>query len=167
MPLIRFASFHDIDQLAHIEVSAASRYPPARIPHPHESLPETMLLEALKNNLLFCAEEAEQVVGFAACHRYKQNLHLDEISVLPEYGQQGIGSLLVKQVLETAKHNDLKACTLTTFEDIPWNAPFYQKLGFRIIRDKDIPRHVAAMLREEKSVGLRQRVAMLFSTKVF
>lgn len=164
MPLIRFASLKDIDLLAHIEVSAASRYPPARIPQPHDSLPEAMLLEALKNKLLFCAEANQQVVGFAACHRYKHNLHLDEISVLPEYGQQGIGTQLVNQVLETAISNGLKACTLTTFADLPWNAPFYQKLGFQIIEGKDIPRHVAAMLREEKSIGLSQRVAMLFST---
>jgi ribosomal protein S18 acetylase RimI-like enzyme len=167
MLTIRYGDLNDLAQVGKIEIAAATLFPENRIPQPHESLPEKVLIEAIKNQLLFCVEKVcvekeDELVGFASCHIYRKNLHLDEISVHSDHGKQGIGTKLLEKVLEEKQKRQLKACTLTTFEDIPWNAPFYQKHGFEILEEKNVPRHVAAMLREERSLGLKKRVAMLF-----
>ncbi len=161
MSCIRLADFDDLALLATIESKAAQLYPAERIPQPKETLPEKVLLDALKEGLLFCADYQNELAGFASCHLYGKYLHLDEISVHPDFGRQGLGSALVKRVLEETSNRKLKGCTLTTFADLSWNAPFYEKLGFRVMEKENIPRHVAAMLRDEKSIGLKNRVAML------
>lgn len=159
---IRPAILDDLRYLAAIEQAAAILYPKERVPQPKETLPENMLIDALKEQLLFCGEFNNALAGFACCHLYRNFLHLDEISVHPDFGKQGLGTALVKYILEECKKRKLKACTLTTFADLNWNAPFYKKLGFNEMEKQEIPRHVAAILREERSTGLKQRTAMIF-----
>lgn len=159
---IRLASFDDLTLLPPIEKQAATLYPIGRIPHPKETLPEKVLLDALKEELLFCAEDHGKLAGFASCHLYGNYLHLDEISVHPDSGRKGLGRALVERVIKETQKRKLKGCTLTTFEDLSWNAPFYKKSGFCIMEKENIPRHVAAMLRDEKSIGLKNRVAMIY-----
>jgi ribosomal protein S18 acetylase RimI-like enzyme len=154
------AQIADLEKLGAIEIEAAKLFPPERIPHPHHSLPLEVLQTAQKQALLFVAEKENRLAGFASCHRYQNNLHLDEISVLPEFGRQGIGKQLLEKVIEAGKEHQCEACTLTTFEDIPWNAPFYLEFGFEILDSKNIPHTVELMLWEEKSLGLVHRVAM-------
>jgi ribosomal protein S18 acetylase RimI-like enzyme len=165
MLAIRLGTLDDLVPLADIEISAASLFPRGKIPHPHESLPYEVMREAVKNQLLFCAElqvnsGGKTLVAFAACHLYEHYLHLDEISVLPDYGKQGIGSLLVKHLIKESAQRKCQGITLSTFSDIPWNAPFYKKLGFTELAYSETPKHVQAMLDEEKSIGLKNRVAM-------
>ena len=152
---IRLAHINDLDYLADVEKAAASIYPKGHIPADQEgqTFPSNELHKALNNELLFCAEVENKIVGFAACHPYKKCLHLDEISVRPNYGQQGIGSALVKEVIKKSLTLSLKGISLTTFSDIPWNAPFYEKLGFEILEENNIPRHVQTMLNEERRIG--------------
>jgi len=163
---IRLGTLDDLVALSDIEISAASLFPPGKIPSPHESLPYDVMKEAVRQQLLFCSEflstkQTKILVGFAACHLYSRYLHLDEISVLPNAGKQGIGTSLMKHVLECSKKRGCKGTTLTTFSDIAWKAPFYKKLGFNELKFSDTPSHVQAMLEEESSIGLVNRVAML------
>jgi hypothetical protein len=55
--------------------------------------------------------------------------------------------------------------TLTTFRDVPWNAPFYARLGFRILEPSAWTPGLMALLALEESRGLprRLRVAMRYS----
>jgi hypothetical protein len=41
--------------------------------------------------------------------------------------------------------------TLTTFRDVPWNGPFYAKLGFRELRH--LSPGLAAMREHERLIG--------------
>ena len=59
--------------------------------------------------------------------------HLDEMDVVPEHGQKGIGTRLVNVVCEWARDNGYPRVTLTTFRDVPWNRAFYEKRGFRVV----------------------------------
>ena len=63
---------------------------------------------------------------------------------------------------DAARGEGRPALTLTTFSDVPWNAPYYQRLGFAIVE----PSHqgfelAAAVARETRSIpGRAPRVAM-------
>ena len=54
------------------------------------------------------------------------------------------------------------ALTLTTFRDVPWNAPYYERLGFTVIAPADQGPELAALVAEEaeRIPGDAPRVAM-------
>jgi hypothetical protein len=43
---------------------------------------------------------------------------------------------------------------LTTFEYVPWNAPYYARLGFRILDDAEVTPGLRAIRRREAESGL-------------
>jgi len=160
----------DIAELANIELKAAALYPKGRIPQAYceQTLPLSILRKAQQEKLLYCAYLNSNIVGFASCHKYsdtknnitKHNLHLDEIAVLPKFGNQGIGSQLMEAILFQCQTLKFNGMSLTTFCDLPWNAPFYQKFGFNALKESNMPKHVLNIVMEEQFIGLKYRVAM-------
>jgi GNAT superfamily N-acetyltransferase len=55
--------------------------------------------------------------------------HLEEMDVLPEHAGQGLGAALIEAVCSWAHTRGFDAVTLSTFRDVPWNAPFYPRHG--------------------------------------
>ena len=51
----------------------------------------------------------------------------------PAFGQRGVGMALVQTVCAYAVAEQWAGVTLTTFRDMPWNAPFYERLGFEVM----------------------------------
>ncbi len=68
------------------------------------------------------------------------------------------------RIQDRAIHPELSAVTLTTFRDIPWNAPLYARLGFRELSTDRLSPVLAALVREEAERGLEsaRRVVMSF-----
>ncbi|MFJ4225810.1 GNAT family N-acetyltransferase [Microbacterium sp. NPDC089695] len=69
-------------------------------------------------------------VGFVHVLDVDGHAHLEQLSVLPESGQQGYGRSLVTAALDEARERGYTRVTLRTYADIPWNAPFYASCGF-------------------------------------
>ena len=63
--------------------------------------------------------------------------HLEQISVLPEHGGQGVGTQLLDAVAGWAKGQGHAEVTLTTFRDVPFNAPLYAKRGYEIVPEAE------------------------------
>jgi len=100
--------------------------------------------------------------GFASIEVVGGAAHLAQLAVLPSAGRQGIGTALVTHVSTWAHSHGLGAVTLTTFRDVPWNGPFYAKLGFRPLAT--LPPDLAAIREHERAVGLDAlgpRIAMV------
>jgi GNAT superfamily N-acetyltransferase len=51
------------------------------------------------------------------------------MDVLPEHAGQGLGAALIEAVCSWAHTRGFDAVTLSTFRDVPWNAPFYTRHG--------------------------------------
>ncbi|MCE7998055.1 MAG: GNAT family N-acetyltransferase [Rhodobiaceae bacterium] len=83
-------------------------------------------------NALVVVDASDTVVGFALAFNLDGALHLQEMSVDPAHGRKGLGGNLLKAVDEIAKSRHLSVTTLSTFIDVPWNAPFYARHGYRI-----------------------------------
>ena len=73
-----------------------------------------------------------QLQGFLSAERFGDDLHIHEVSVAQPLQGQGWGRRLVETAIEHARAQHLRAVTLTTFKHVPWNAPFYRRLGFAI-----------------------------------
>ena len=121
------------------------------------------LAEAREAGLLWVARRAGgEPIGFALLCFADGQPHVEEIDVDPAYGRRGVGRALLETALAWARAASHRALTLTTFRDIPWNAPFYASAGFRNAAPHEIGPELAAIVQDETARGLdpRQRVVM-------
>jgi ribosomal protein S18 acetylase RimI-like enzyme len=49
--------------------------------------------------------------------------HIEQVSVAPAHARRGIGAALINRLDAVAAAQNRPALTLTTFRDVPWNAP--------------------------------------------
>ena len=161
---IRFALEAELPALPEIERAADALFPAGRVPEPATTVSERALARALRGGVVLVAEHGERPVGFAACDVVEGALHLFALAVHPASGRRGIGRRLVERVIEEAARRGLRGVTLTTFDDLPWNAPFYAKLGFRLLAEGERGAALDAVLASEAAAGLHTRVAMLRET---
>jgi ribosomal protein S18 acetylase RimI-like enzyme len=92
------------------------------------------LVRAATEGRAWVAVDAEgAVIGFAVAWVVDGEGHLDELAVTPAHGRRGFGRALVEEVIDWSAAAGLPSITLTTFRDVPWNGPFYEKLGFRVV----------------------------------
>lgn len=101
-------------------------------------------------------------VGFAVVEPVDDGLHLEELSVEPAWGGRGIGSALLDRVVALAAERGLRAVTLGTFGDVPWNAPFYARRGFVVVPPAAQGPGLRAMAEAEaaRGLGAERRVVM-------
>jgi GNAT superfamily N-acetyltransferase len=88
--------------------------------------------------------------------------HIEQVSVDPAYARRGLGSTLIDHVGAWAAGRGLPALTLTTFSGVPWNAPYYARLGFRELADAERGPELTKLMAAEAQHGLdpAERVAM-------
>jgi ribosomal protein S18 acetylase RimI-like enzyme len=89
-------------------------------------------------------------------------LQVEQVSVDPGSARRGLGRALLDHAAAQAAAAGLPAVTLTTFADVPWNAPYYQRCGFRVLDDAEVTAGLRAIRQREAGVGLDQwpRVCM-------
>jgi GNAT superfamily N-acetyltransferase len=89
-------------------------------------------------------------------------VHVEQVSVDPEYGRRGIGSVLIEHVAGWARERGAPALTLTTYAEIAWNAPYYERLGFRRLADDELTPGLRRIRAAEAEHGLDRwpRLAM-------
>ncbi|HET7221315.1 MAG TPA: GNAT family N-acetyltransferase [Vicinamibacterales bacterium] len=80
--------------------------------------------------------------------------HLEEIDVDPGHGRRGLGTRLVTTVCEWAAAEGYDSVTLTTFRDLPWNMPFYARLGFEEIPPGALSAGLRSIVDDETRRGL-------------
>ncbi len=102
------------------------------------------------------------IVGFAIAHPLDGGIHLHELDVHPDHARRGLGARLIWAVAAWAVGTDARAVTLLTFRDIPWNAPYYARLGFVPLADEALLPGLRALREAEGAADLpvAARVAM-------
>lgn len=69
-------------------------------------------------------------VGFAHVLTRDGVAHLDQLCVLPENARRGLGAALLRSAMGEAASRGMTGMSLTTYADVPFNAPFYARHGF-------------------------------------
>jgi ribosomal protein S18 acetylase RimI-like enzyme len=83
-----------------------------------------------KGQLVIAAYDKDKLVGFAIFEKRKQqSYYLAEMSVLPDYQRQGIGTQLVFSIFN--KDKGAEKIFLVTAKDNRWSQSFYEKIGFK------------------------------------
>ncbi len=154
----------DLPLLPAIELAAATLlagHAPASVLA--ETTSQADLGDAQRRGLLWVALADDVPVGFAHIEELDRGIaHLEEIDVHPEHGRRGLGRRLVITVCRWAAANGYSCVTLTTFRDVPWNMPFYARLGFEEIPREELSPALLSVIDDETRRGLdpRRRVAM-------
>ena len=92
----------------------------------------------------------EPVAAYVMWSRVDGATHVDQVSVHPDHGRRGIGRRLLERVQAATR----LALTLTTFRDVPWNAPYYARLGFEVVDASAWGPELTAVVRHEATLGL-------------
>jgi GNAT superfamily N-acetyltransferase len=66
------------------------------------------------------------------------SVHIEQVSVHPGAAGRRIGRALIDAVAGWARRHHAAALTLTTFTEVPWNAPYYLRLGFRPLTEGEL-----------------------------
>lgn len=163
---IRLARREDAEALPAIERSAAALladYPGIDGIDPDRVLPSDRHRALIARGHSLVATVANRVVGFLVSEPCGRELHIREMDVATQWQRQGIGAIMVRACGIDAGNAGFAALTLTTFRDVPWNAPFYARLGFVEVSEPEEHSRLNAELENEARAGLRreQRVAMI------
>jgi GNAT superfamily N-acetyltransferase len=148
-----------------IERAAASIFPPELLSSEQvdHTTPLVEFDSARARGMLWVAVTLkDKPVGFAIAEEHGPVLHLEELDVHPQYHQQGIGTMLLTAVCQYALRAGYQGISLTTFSQIPWNSPWYQKLGFQVLQENELSSELKSILKDEARRGLdpKLRVAM-------
>ncbi|MBI4932710.1 MAG: GNAT family N-acetyltransferase [Actinobacteria bacterium] len=114
--------------------------------------PADDLVAAGDEGRAWVAVDGGVVVGFAVATLVDGEGHLDEVAVAPFAGRRGVGRILVEQVEAWTAARGLPSVTLTTFRDVPWNAPYYERLGYRVV--DELSPALRALVDEQATWGL-------------
>lgn len=101
-------------------------------------------------------------IGYGLALVVDGNVHIEQVTVHPDGARRGIGAALLATVQEWARGRGASALTLTTFRDVPWNAPYYARLGFVELPASEYGPELAALVAAEAAQGLARwpRVVM-------
>ena len=137
---IRLARREDADELPAIERSGAEllgNYPGIEGIDPDQVMTGAQYRALIARGHSLVATVGTDVVGFLVTEPCSRELHIREIDVVGRWQRQGIGAIMVRACGIDAANAGFAALTLTTFRDVPWNAPFYARLGFVEIADPE------------------------------
>ncbi|MFC8506716.1 GNAT family N-acetyltransferase [Streptomyces sp. NPDC057411] len=101
-------------------------------------------------------DAADRPVAYLLSDTVDGAAHIEQVSVHPDAARRGVGRALIEHLAAAAREQGLTALTLTTFTEVPWNAPYYTRLGFRRLAegDPEFGEGLRAISRAEAAHGL-------------
>lgn len=160
MPLIpltvRRARVDELEALCALEVGADTAFAlvglagvlNASAPHVDE------FRDAAENGrLLVVTGIDEQVVGFVRLALLDAHAQVEQLSVHPAHAGHRIGAQLLTVAAAWARGRGGDRLTLTTFRDVPWNGPYYERLGWVVLPAGQLGPDLAATRVRERRLG--------------
>jgi GNAT superfamily N-acetyltransferase len=155
-PVIRAPWLDELPELQAIERAAGALFLDVGLDSVAADEPAS--LEALSGYVadgrawLICVDDVP--VGYALVDVMDASAHLEQLSVHPDHGRQGLGTALLHHVCRWAHEEGFGAVTLTTFSAVPWNAPYYERHGFRALSEDELTPDLRALRALEAEHGL-------------
>ncbi|AOK32591.1 GNAT family acetyltransferase [Burkholderia singularis] len=131
--LIRAARADEASTMADLESAAAQRFNDIGMPHVASSPPTDLadLRARISEGRALVALDGGRIAGFAIYRMLDAaRLYLEELDVAPEHAGRRIGVALIDAVVARAREAGAGQVVLSTFRHVPWNAPYYRRLGF-------------------------------------
>jgi GNAT superfamily N-acetyltransferase len=103
----------------------------------------------------FVAVDTEdRPVGYLLVDALDGAAHIEQVSVHPDHARRRIGCALIEHAAWWARSRRLGALTLTTYLEVPWNGPYYERLGFSYLAAEEETPGLRAIRIREQARGL-------------
>jgi GNAT superfamily N-acetyltransferase len=117
--------------------------------------------------VIVAVDASAMPVAFAIFSEIDACGYIEQMDVLPSHARQRIGATLINEIARRCGDRGLSALLLSTFRNVPWNAPYYLRLGFEVIPDAELSlalgrirrTHLARGLDENLRVFMRRPIA--------
>lgn len=164
---VRLARPDELDALPAIEIAADARFAATPYADLVAGYPTTEIADFAdaqdRWGLWVAIDAGDRPVGFAHCKPVgRGTLYVAQLSVHPDHAGCRLAARLLDRVAEFHGPRGVWRLTLTTFRDIPWNAPYYARIGFREVEDLGAEVFLGRQIAEQVRGGFpaESRVAM-------
>lgn len=168
--MFRFAALHDAHAIREIEFEAGQRFVSVDMVGIADAAPMALAVverKVVAGEIIVASEIGDTCVGFVMFEPQPSRIYIQELNVLTTHAGKRIGEALIEQVAHVARERQLQQLVLSTFREVPWNAPYYRRLGFRDIDLAELDAalierrnaHIARGLDESKRVFMRRDLA--------
>lgn len=155
--MIRAARSDDLPALPEIETAAGAAFRDLGMGEiADDEPPTTTELAAFQvdGRAWVAVDATDRPVAYLLVSVVDGNAHIDQVSVHPGHARQGLGGALIETAASWARSRDLPGLTLTCFARVPWNAPYYARLGFYTLADEQVTSGLRAVRDQELARGL-------------
>jgi len=156
-PAIRALAWDELEPAREIERAAGGLF--AVIGMPEIAADEPLSVDELdrfrRAGLAWTAiDPDDRPMAYLIAGRLGNGLHLEQLSVHPRAARRQVGRGLIEHAAAYAAASGLACLTLTTFAEVPWNAPYYRRCGFRVLEEDEWGPGLRAIREEEAARGL-------------
>ncbi|MGD6742409.1 GNAT family N-acetyltransferase [Streptomyces sp. BH106] len=155
--IIRSAEPADLPRLQAIETAAGEIFRTVGMAAIADDAPPTVAeLDRFRRagHAWVAAEDIGTVVAYLVAEPVDDAFHIEQVTVHPDAARRGVGQTLIARAADCARDQGLTGLTLTTFADVPWNAPYYERLGFRRLSGAELTPGLRAIRAAEAEHGL-------------
>jgi ribosomal protein S18 acetylase RimI-like enzyme len=154
-PVIRLADEHDLEQLVAIEISAGHQFHAVGLPGVAEDAPDPeQLRAAIRQGRVWVADLGDVTGAYIVVEVLDGNAHIAQVSVAAQHARQGVGRALMQHVEAWGRDQGCPATTLTTFREVPWNGPYYRRLGYDVSSPSEAGPELRRTLEAEQQVPI-------------
>ncbi|MFS4104525.1 GNAT family N-acetyltransferase [Streptomyces sp. PD-S100-1] len=154
---IRPPRVSELPLLQDIERAAGQRFHDIGMPEIAEDEPLALdeLARYRRDGAAWVAVDAADVpVAYLIADRVDGDFHVEQVSVHPGSARRGVGRALLEHLADHARSRQAPALTLTTFADVPWNASYYTRCGFRVLAEDMLTPGLREIRAREAAHGL-------------
>lgn len=154
---VRLALATDVSLLGGLERASAQRFAGIGLMRIAQGRPtsEAEYHQAIAGGRLWVAEqEGAGAVGLAIADLLDGEGYLAEICVHPDHAGQRLAARMIAAVEAWAAGQGCRHLYLTTFRDVPWNQPYYERLGFATVAEEAVGPGLRAIRDRERARGV-------------
>lgn len=160
---IEHGSAVDIAWLQDVERAAGARFRSvgmAEVADHEPTAAEDLATYAAQKQLLVARDSHNRIAAFLIWSRKDGCAYIEEVASDPRDAGHRLGAKLIDR-LQVEVQGRLPRITLATFRDVPWNAPYYARLGFVACDASELgPDHKAAWHDQAEFLDMSRRVFM-------
>ncbi len=156
-PRIRAARLDDLELLVEIERAAGEVFRSVGLDVVADDDPGSvaeLTPYAAGGRAFVAVDGGDRPVGYLLLDVVDDAAHVEQVSVHPDDRRQGIGSALIRRAETWGRDNGFDALTLTAYLAVPWNGPYYERLGFRVLEAGEETPGLRAIREHERTHGL-------------
>lgn len=166
---VRLATREEAGRLREIERASAARFIPIGMPALAADEPTdvaTLHQRSAAGRLLVSEDERRAPIGFVMFREVDGCAYIEQIDVLPAHAGRRLGAALIDAVEAVAVREGWPALLLSTFSEVPWNAPYYRRLKFEDLPDATLAPALLEIRAEHIKRGLDETLRVFMRRPV-